>query len=106
MAGDGDDATAPIIDTHIDLPDSNRFVRVTVRAVPESEAYPEGIRYRMHYGSYDGTTILRYDNAHPETKGHERHTTDGREAIDFPGWERLLVRFHREVMHHELESTD
>jgi hypothetical protein len=55
----------------------------------------------MRYGTYDGTTLLRYDNAHSETKGHERHTPQGTETIDFPGWRPLLQRFRNEVMQHE-----
>lgn len=39
--------------------------------IPESEAHPEGIKYRFHYGTVDGETILRYDNSHGV---HERHT--------------------------------
>lgn len=102
-AGGDEDATELVVDTHLDFPDSDRFVRVTVRLVPESDAYPEGVKYSMHYGDYDGRTILRYDNAHGETKGHERHTRAGSRVIDFPGWRELLKRFRREVMAHERE---
>ncbi len=76
-------------------------MRVTVVLVPESDAYPEGVKYSMHYGDYDGTTILRYDNAHGATKGHERHTSAGIESIDFEGWRALFQRFRREVREHE-----
>lgn len=100
MATDGDD-TDLVVDSHVDFPESDRFVRVTVRLVPESEAYPDGVTYSMHYGDYEGNTVLRYDNAHGETKGHERHTPDGSEAIEFPGWQALLDRFKMEVMDHE-----
>lgn len=100
-AGGDEEATELVVDTHLDFPDSDRFIRVTVRLVPESDAYPEGVKYRMHYGDYDGQTILRYDNAHGDTKGHERHTRDGSQNIDFPGWRELLERFRQEVMTHE-----
>jgi hypothetical protein len=97
----GENDTELIVDTHLDFPESDRFARVAVRIVPESEAYPEGVKYSMHYGTYDEKTIVRYDNAHEETKGHERHTPDGTEGIEFPGWRALLRRFQREVMSHE-----
>ena len=39
-------------------------------------------------------TLVRYDNAHEETKGHERHTATGdTDDIKFPGMEALLVEF-------------
>ncbi|MFB6295994.1 MAG: DUF6516 family protein [Halobacteriales archaeon] len=98
--GDGGD-TELVVDTHLDFPDSDRFVRITVRLVPVSEAYPEGVKYSMHYGDYDGRTILRYDNSHGDTKGHERHTPEGSEEIDFPGWRNLLQQFRQEVIDHE-----
>lgn len=102
MATD-EDETDLVVDTHLDFPESDRFVRVTVRIVPESEPYPEGVKYSMHYGDYEGTTVLRYDNAHGDTKGHERHTPAGSDAIDFPGWRALLDRFRQDVMTHERE---
>lgn len=106
MAEDGEDATELIVDTHVDFPESHRFARIAVRLVPESDAYPEGVKYSMQYGGYDGTTILRYDNAHGSTKGHERHTPDGTESIEFPGWRKLLVRFRQEVSEHERRNDD
>lgn len=98
---DRDDRADRLIDTHVDFPESDRFVSVTVTRVPESDAYPDGVKYSLHCGDYDGTTILRYDNAHGDTKGHERHTQDGTESIDFEGWQALLQQFRTEVMEHE-----
>jgi len=96
--------TERVVDTHIDFPESDRFVHVTVTLVPQSDAYPAGVKYSMHYGDYEGTTILRYDNAHGETKGHERHTPEGTEEIDFDGWRALLGRFRQEVREHERDQ--
>lgn len=62
-----------------------------------SNIYPSGWNYSLHYGEIGGQTLLRYDNAHERTKGHERHTRDGVETIDFPGMERLFRRFKREI---------
>jgi hypothetical protein len=62
--------------------------------VPESEAYPEGIKYRFHYGTFEGETILRYDNSHGV---HERHTPTGVSIVEFVGlWEHYR-RFRLEV---------
>ena len=59
--------------------------------------YPSGWDYALHFGTLDGETLLRYDNAHERTKGHERHTLEGVEEIEFPGMFDLLDRFQREV---------
>lgn len=72
--------------------------------------YPCGWDYSLHFGALDQKeaaafgleaeedgTILRYDNAHERTKGHERHTVDGVEHIEFPGMAELLSRFEHEV---------
>jgi len=73
-----------------------RVEAVTVRET-DAAAYPCGYDYSFHYGTMDGTTILRYDNAHEQTKGHERHTDSGVERVDFPGIVALYDRFRREV---------
>ena len=69
----------------------------------DSDQYPCGYDYTLHYGTTDGETILRYDNAHERQKGHERHTTDTVEEIEFPGMETLIQRFEREL--NALESA-
>lgn len=71
-------------------------VAVTIRAT-EDEASPSGWDYSRHLGRVGGETVLRYDNAHERTKGHECHTQDGVETIDVPGMLRLYDRFAREV---------
>jgi hypothetical protein len=48
---------------------------------------------RKSWGRY----LLRYDNAHERTKGHERHTRNGVETLDFPGMLALYERFKREA---------
>lgn len=63
----------------------------------DSEQYPCGYDYTLHYGTIDGETILRYDNAHEVHKGHERHTPDVVEEIEFPGMEALVRQFEREL---------
>ncbi len=61
------------------------------------EKYRCGWDYSLHLGGVGGNTILRYDNAHERTKGHERHTQDGVETIQFPGMLTLYDRFKRET---------
>lgn len=69
---------------------------ITMRST-DSDIYPCGWKYRLHFGDTDGNVVLRYDNSHELEKGHERHTADGVEIIDFPGMRDLYDRFLREV---------
>ncbi|MEY7849283.1 DUF6516 family protein [Natrarchaeobius sp. A-rgal3] len=71
-------------------------VDVTIRQT-EDEKYPSGWDYGLHLGEVGGDTILRYDNAHERTKGHEHHTHDGVEIIEFPGMLTLYDQFKRET---------
>jgi hypothetical protein len=71
-------------------------VSVTIRQT-EVEQYPSGWDYSLHLGEVGGDTILRYDNAHERTKGHERHTGNEVEIIQFPGMLTLYDRFKRDV---------
>lgn len=61
------------------------------------ETYPSGWKYSLHYGLVEGTVLLRYDNAHERTKGHERHTAEGVEYVGFPEMGSLYDRFLREI---------
>jgi len=84
--------------------DDGTFVRIAVRRT-ESEAYPSGWRYALHYGAtdpdavdaqtLDDGTIRRYDNSHEDTKGHERHVAPDSEPepVEFPGMVSLYERF-------------
>lgn len=69
---------------------------VTIVQTPSS-TYPSGWKYSLHYGEIGGRTLLRYDNAHERSKGHERHTKRDVERIEFPGMETLYRRFKREI---------
>jgi len=71
-------------------------VDVTIRRT-EDEQYPSGWDYSLHLGEIGGETILRYDNAHKRTKGHERHTGTGAQRVEFPGMLALYDRFKREA---------
>lgn len=83
------------------LEDTERYfrdgtvLRVRVLSVPESEKFPDGVKYRLHYGTEAGKTLIRYDNSHGD---HERHTTDGLdETYEFPGYDAVQRRFWNEV---------
>lgn len=70
-------------------------LRVRVLSVPKSEKFPDGVKYRYHYGTEDGTTLIRYDNSHGN---HERHTENGLDdGYKFPGYREVKNRFWDEV---------
>ena len=70
-------------------------LRVRVLTVPESKKFPDGVKYRLHYGTEDGNTLLRYDNSHGV---HERHTSNGiDQGYEFPGYDAVQERFWDEV---------
>ena len=55
---------------------------------------PSGWKYTLHLGTLDDLTLVRYDNSHEDTKGHEHHTAAGDvDDIEFPGMEDRLVEF-------------
>lgn len=58
--------------------DGSRYEMV-MTAVPRSETYPEGIKYRFQYMNTNGQTVLRFDNFpdHPGVSRHHYHTTQG-----------------------------
>ncbi|MEY7851167.1 DUF6516 family protein [Natrarchaeobius sp. A-rgal3] len=67
---------------------------IVIYATSDVETYPSSIKYRMHLGTVDGLDLLRYDNSHSKTIGHEKHVATGdTEPVDFPGIEALLVEF-------------
>jgi len=76
--------------------EDGHVVAVTIRQTT-ADQYPSGWDYSLHLGDVGGEPILRYDNAHERTKGHERHTRVGVERIDFPGMLALYDRFKREA---------
>ncbi len=88
-------ASYTIIEDWKDVEDGY-VVDVTIRQT-EAEKYPSGWDYGLHLGEVGGDTILRYDNAHERTKGHERHTQVGVDNIEFPGMLVLYDRFKREA---------
>jgi hypothetical protein len=68
--------------------------RVTLRPTASTDTYPSGWKYSLHLGTLEDLQLVRFDNAHEDTKGHERHLVGGDEThAEFPGMEALLVEF-------------
>jgi hypothetical protein len=79
--------------------DGSRYEMVAT-AVPTSDDYPEGIKYRFQYMSEDGRTLLRFDNfpEHPGVGRHHYHTPDGvHDDITFTGLTDHVRRFYSEM---------
>jgi hypothetical protein len=56
---------------------------------------PRGFKYRLHYGSADGRSVIPYDN---ETgKGDHRHIGGREEPYQFRGVEALVADFLRDI---------
>ena len=80
-------------------------VRISIHRTV-SDSYPSGWRYTLHYGSlqtgpdeHEDGTILRYDNAHEVTKGHECHRGETAEVqrVEFTDIVDIWHRFWRAV---------
>lgn len=62
---------------------------VTIRHTSDS-SHPCGWKYSLHFGAVGADDpVVRYDNSHELSKGHECHTNDGVEIIEFPGMKEL-----------------
>lgn len=96
MAPSDRDDVVVVFDRRRDL--GTEIVKLRVLRVPDSEKFPEGVKYAYHYGAKDADApYLRYDNHHGI---HERHEGEHAEEIEFPGYESLLRRFAREIPVH------
>lgn len=93
MTADGGGDVRVVLDEYRET-DDGRIINVRALSVPESEKFPEGIKYRFHYGTKGGETILRYDNSHGV---HERHTREALEEIEYPGLSELYRQFTNEI---------
>lgn len=83
-----------LFEDHFEFADGTSVHAVAWR-VPESHAYPDGVHYRFHFGSPEGT-IVRYDNAHGGR--HERHNPDGTiDDVEFTDVESHYLQFRDEV---------
>ena len=80
-------------------PDGSRYEMVAW-SVPESEDFPQGLKYSFQYMDADGETLLRFDNSpyHLDVGRHHRHTPEGDiTALEYTGLPDLIDRFQTEV---------
>jgi hypothetical protein len=91
---------ATVVDEDSDtFEDGSRYEMIATE-VPESDEYPEGIKYRFQYMSDDGRTLLRFDNFpdHPGIDRRHYHTPEGVvDDIDFTGLGDHVRKFYAEV---------
>lgn len=93
MAPSDPDDVAVVRDRRRDF--GTEIVQIRILRVPESETYPNGVKYAFHYGEKGADDpILRYDNHHGV---HERHDGAHVEEIDFPGLGALFTQFRDEL---------
>ena len=89
-------------------PESNHWVRFTVRRVPVTEAKPHGLDYALSLHGPDGERLVGFDNAHPVRDqagpgGRGRRTHDHRHRLktvrpyDYQDAGTLLADFWAEV---------
>jgi len=98
---DGDDSATLVFRERENF--GERFAEARAWSVPESDRYPDGIKYSFQYGDRDGNTIIRYDNFpdHPDAAHHHKHTQNGTvRDVDFEGLFPLYERFKTEVNKH------
>jgi hypothetical protein len=79
--------------------DGTRY-EIIVTAVPKSDDYPEGIKYRFQYMAEDGRTLLWFDNVpdHPRVDRHHYHTPAGVfDDIEYTGIDSHLRAFYAEM---------
>jgi len=80
-----DDVT--VLEDEIEVYADNTVARIRVLDVPESDKFPEGVKYAFHYGEAGGDTpIIRFDNHHGV---HELHTGPHVYEIDYPGLDAI-----------------
>lgn len=81
-----DDVT--VVRDEIEAYADGTVARVRVLAVPESEKFPEGLKYAFHYGEAGADDpIIRFDNHHGV---HELHLGSDMYEIDYPGLQALF----------------
>lgn len=67
------------------------LVRARVLAVPESDRFPDGIKYAFHYGhENEADPVIRFDNYHGD---HELHIGAKTYEIEYLGLESLAKHF-------------
>lgn len=85
-----------------------QFIEIGVSEVPESRAFPEGVKYSMSFVR-NGKCILRYDNE--RTKGGHMHFMDIESTIDFTSINKIKEEFKERAKklggeYHEVERRN
>lgn len=90
------ETTATIFEDDDTYSDGTHYEMVAT-AVPKSDDYPEGVKYRFQYMAADGRTLLRFDDYpfHPDVGRHHYHTPDGVfDDIEYDGLPSHVRKFH------------
>jgi len=81
----GDDVV--VLEDEIQAYDDGTVARVRVLEVPESDQYPDGVKYAFHYGEAGAADpIIRFDNHHGP---HELHIAGQVFEFEFDGLQPL-----------------
>jgi hypothetical protein len=83
-----------------DYPDGT-FVELIIWLVPISIERPHGLKYRLYFGTNNGTCILRYDNE--KGKSDHSHMGTREESYLFISPEKLLLDFWNDVAKYRKE---
>ena len=62
---------AEVVVEYTDYDEEEDTVESVTVVKTDDDEYPSGWKYRLHYGTVDGETLVRYDNSHEKQKGHE-----------------------------------
>jgi len=79
--------------------DGTRYEMIAT-AIPKSDDYPEGVKYRFQYMTEDGRTLLRFDNYpnHPGVDRHHYHTPTGvYDDIEYTSLKAHAQQFYNEM---------
>jgi len=83
----GDDVE--VLEDEIQAYDDGTVVRIRILDVPDSDPYPEGVKYAFHYGEAGADEpIIRFDNHHGP---HELHIAGQVFKIEYEGLQPLYL---------------
>lgn len=76
-----------VLEDDIQAYDDGTVVRIRILDVPDSDQYPEGVKYAFHYGEAGADEpIIRFDNHHGP---HELHIAGQVFEIEYEGLQPL-----------------
>lgn len=91
---------APVIFEDSDTFEDGTRYEMVATEVPDTDDYPDGVKYRFQYMTRDGRTLLRFDNFpdHPGVDRHHYHTLDGvYDDIEYTGLSDHVLAFYDEM---------